>query len=152
MEHFKALVGIIENYGGAYGNKKPGLITSQLIKQRQPGLTDLDEIKKAEAMCCEQYLSCMILQGLDSTRYYQLKTNLVNDMMKGSNNFPKTIVEVVRLLNNYKLPMRHQCNQEPNGNGVAFVQGNGRLTAPKSKIECWHCSKKGHYKNKCHEL
>ncbi len=85
-------------------------------------------------MCCEQHLMCMILQGLDSIRYYQLKTNLVNNMTKGSNNFPKTIIEVVQLLNNYKVPTRHQSNQEPNGNGVAFVQGNRRPAAPKSKI------------------
>jgi hypothetical protein len=105
VEHFKALVGVIETYGGTYGNE-PRLITAQLIKQGQPGSIDSDKIKKAEAMCCEQYLLCMILQGLDSTRYYQLKTDLTNNMAKGRNDFPKTIVEVVQLLNNYKVPTR----------------------------------------------
>jgi hypothetical protein len=73
-------------------------------------------------------------------------------MTKGSNNFPETIVDVVQLLNNYKVPMRHQHNQEPDGNSVAFVQGDGWPAAPKSEIKCWHCSKKGHYKNECLKL
>jgi hypothetical protein len=55
LEHFKALVGIIETYRGAYGNE-PGLITAQLIKQGQQGSTNPDKIKKVEAMCHEQYL------------------------------------------------------------------------------------------------
>ncbi len=109
MEHFKALVGAVETYGGACGNKHR-LITAQLIKQGQPGLTDPDKIKKAEVVCCEQYLLCMILQRLDSTRYYQLKANLANNMTKGIDSFPKTIIEVVQLLNNYEVPTRHQCN------------------------------------------
>jgi hypothetical protein len=51
VEHFKALVGVVENYGGTYTGNKPRLITAQRIKQGQPGLTDPDEIKKAEAVC-----------------------------------------------------------------------------------------------------
>ncbi len=85
VEYFKALVGIVETYGGAYANEL-GRITAQLIKQGQPGSTNPDEIKKVEALCCEQYLLCMILQGSNSTRYYQLKTNLANDMTKARNN------------------------------------------------------------------
>ncbi len=68
VEHFKALVGVVETYGDAYGNE-PGLITAQLIEQGQPGSTDPGKIKKAVAMCREQHLSCMILQGLASTGY-----------------------------------------------------------------------------------
>jgi hypothetical protein len=94
MEHIKALVGVVETYGGTCRNE-PGLITAQLIEQGQPGSTNPDKIKKAEAMCPEQYLPCMILQGSDSTRYYQLKTNLANDLTEGSDNFQNSIVEVV---------------------------------------------------------
>jgi hypothetical protein len=65
-----------------------------------------------------------------------MKTNLANDMKERSNNFPMTIVEVVQLLNDYKVPTRHQCNQEPNCNSVAFVWGIGRPEAWKSKIKC----------------
>jgi hypothetical protein len=73
-------------------------------------------------------------------------------MTKGNSNFRKTIVEVVQLLNDYKVLARHQRNQGPDGNGVVFVHSDGKLAAPKGKIEFCHCSKKRHYKNKCPKL
>jgi hypothetical protein len=35
---------------------------------------------------------------------------------------------------------------------VAFVQGAGKKTPAIGTIDCWHCSKKGHYKTSCPEL
>jgi hypothetical protein len=32
VEHFKALVGVVKTYGGAYGNE-PGLMKAQLLEQ-----------------------------------------------------------------------------------------------------------------------
>ncbi len=49
----------------------------------------------------------MILRGSDNSRFYQVKTNLQNGMTKGTNNFPKTVVETTRLLSDYKVPPRH---------------------------------------------
>ncbi len=64
VEHFKALVGIVEMYGSVYGNE-PGLIKAQLTAQ---GVTaaDLDspnptKLKKALEVCRKEYLSRMIL-------------------------------------------------------------------------------------------
>ncbi len=50
VEHFKELVDVVETYREAYVNE-PGLITAQLIEQGQPGSTNPDKIKKAEAVC-----------------------------------------------------------------------------------------------------
>jgi hypothetical protein len=70
VEYFMALVGVVETYGGAYGNK-PGLLREQLIKQGVSaadvdktvanGGPDAAEIKKALVVTRECYLSCMIL-------------------------------------------------------------------------------------------
>jgi hypothetical protein len=116
VEYFMVLVGMVETYGGTYGNK-PGLLRKQLIKQ---GVTvaDVDkttlndgpnvaEIKKALVVIRECYLSCMILRGSDNSRFYQVKTDLQNDMTKGTNNFPKTVVKMTCLLIKYKVPPRH---------------------------------------------
>ena len=107
VEFFMALVGVVETFGGAYGNK-PGLVRAQLLDQ---GVAEADlnapnanEHKKALVVCREAYLSCMILRGSDNSRYYQLKTDLANDMTKGQDNYPKTIVETTRLLDDYKVP------------------------------------------------
>ncbi len=79
MEYFMALVGVVETYRGAYGNK-PGLFREQLIKQGvsavdvdktvASGGPDAAKIKKALVVTHKCYLSCMILQGSDNSRFY----------------------------------------------------------------------------------
>jgi hypothetical protein len=92
MEPFKALVGIVKTYSSAYGNEL-GLIKAQLNAQGVV-VADLDNpnpIKKKEALavCCKEYLLCMILQGLDNPRFYQLKINLENSFDHGTRPVPK---------------------------------------------------------------
>ncbi len=69
-------------------------------------MPDADRLKKALVVRCNSYLSCMILQGSDSCRFYQLKTDLVNNITKAQDNFPKTTIKAMHLLNNYKVPAR----------------------------------------------
>jgi hypothetical protein len=115
-----------------------------------------DKHKKALVICWEAYLSCMILRGWDNSRYYQLKIDLANDMTKGRDNYPMTIVETTRLLNNYKVPARQQRVKDPNNNVVAFVQTGpkkpGANAPPVGDVDCWHCGKRGHYRSNCSKL
>ena len=150
VEFFKALVGVVKTYGGAYGNE-PGLIRAQLLEQgvaeADLDAPDSDEHTRALATCREAYLLCMILRGSDNSRYYQLKTNLANDMTKGTDNYPKTIIETTHLLNNYKVPARQQSIRDPDDDGVAFIQTDlkkpGANAMPAADVDCWHCRKKG---------
>ena len=102
MEQFEAMVGVVETYGGAYGHE-PGLVRTQLLEQGVDAAhldnPDPGELELANAVCREQYLSCMFLRGADHTRYHTLKNDLSNDMTKGTDNFPKTLVEAIRMLN-----------------------------------------------------
>jgi hypothetical protein len=63
IKNFKALVGVLETYGGAYGCK-PGLLRTQLFKQGVSAsdldTPDLTESKKAEKIFHKQYLLCML--------------------------------------------------------------------------------------------
>ncbi len=90
VEHFKALVGVVETYRGAYGNEL-GLIKAQLLGQgvlaADVDMPHADKLKNALKVCCESYLSYIILQGSDNSRFYQLKIDLLNDMTKGQDNF-----------------------------------------------------------------
>ncbi len=143
MEHFKALLGVVETYRGAYGNK-PGLIKAQLLEQGVlAAVVDMPnayKLKKALAVCRDSYLLYMILQGSDNSRFYQLKTDLANNMTKGQDNFPKTIVKTTHILNNHKVPTSHQRVKDPNNNGVALVQNKGETALPPvGDILCWHC-------------
>jgi hypothetical protein len=87
VEHFKALVGVVEMYGGAYG-REPGLVAAELVAQgmkpKDVDTADRVVIIKAKEVCHKCYLLCMLLRGTDNSRYFQLKVDLSNDMTKGT--------------------------------------------------------------------
>jgi hypothetical protein len=65
-----------------------------------------------------------------------------------------TIVETSLLLTDYVPPPRLQRVRDLEGEGLAFVQGEGgtpRSSKSKGKVECWHCGGP-HFKNECPEL
>ena len=101
VKHFKALVGVAETCGGAYGCEL-GLVMMQLVPQgvrsHNVSIADQKEVAKAEEACRGFYLSCMLLRGSDNGWFYQLKDDLSNDMTKGANNFPETMAERIHLL------------------------------------------------------
>jgi hypothetical protein len=69
VEHFKALVGVVETYGGAYG-REPGLVATELVAQgvRPEDIDSADRatIIKAKEVFRECYFSCMLLRGADN--------------------------------------------------------------------------------------
>jgi hypothetical protein len=157
VEHFKALVGVVETYRGAYG-REPGLVAGELIAQgmkpEEVDTADRAVIIKAKEVCRKCYLSCMLLRGTDNSRYFQLKVDLSNDMTKGTENYPKTIIETLRLLTDYVPPPRLQRMRNPDGEGLVFIQGEGgtlHVSKSKGEVECWHCGGP-HFKNECPKL
>jgi hypothetical protein len=146
VEHFKALVGVVKTYRGTYENEL-GLIKAQLLEQgvlaADVNTPDANELKKALAVCQDSYFLCMILQGSDNSRFYQLKTDLANDMTKGQDNCLKTIVKTMHLLNNYNVPVRQQHTKHLNDNGLQNT--GGTALPPVGDISCWHCGKNGYY-------
>ncbi len=98
IQFFTALVGVVETYGGAYG-REPGLVRACLAEmKRSDASVDVDDPDKAQLkaaydICREEYLACMLLRGACRARYGQLKNDLANDMMKGTDNYPKSMVD-----------------------------------------------------------
>ena len=78
--------------------------------------------------------------------------DLSNDMTKGTGNYPKTIVQTMRLLTVYVPPPRLQRMHNPYSEGLAFIQGDpGTPRGPKKNVKCFHCNG-SHYKADCPEL
>ncbi len=126
-------------------------LIAQGVKPKDVDTASQDKIKKAKKVGQECYLLCMILHGANNSRYFQLKNNLFNDMTKGADNFPKTIVETMLLLTNCNAPPRLQQVRNLANEGLAFVPSEGAMpcapkrgTASKDEIKCWHCNKMEH--------
>ena len=148
---------VVETYEGAYG-REPGLVAAELVaqgmKHEDVDTVDRAVIIKAEEVCRECYLLCMLLCGTYNSQYFQLKVDPSNNMTKGTDNYPKTIVETMRLLTDYVPPPRLQRMHDLDGEGLAFIQGEGGTSrGPKSKkkVECWHGGGP-HFKNECPKL
>ena len=94
----------------------------------------------------------MLLRGANNGRYYQFKVGLSNNTTKGIDNYPKMMGETMRMLTDYVPPPRLQRVRDPDGEGLASVQGEGgALRGPKKDIKCYYC-KGPHYKSECPKL
>ena len=95
-----------------------------------------------------------MLRGAENGRYFQLKVDLSNDMTKRTDNYPKTIVKTMHLLTDYVPPPRLQRVRDLDGEGLAFIQGEGgtsRGLRSKGEVKSWHCGRL-HFKRKCPKL
>ena len=64
----------------------------------------------------------MSLHITNNSQYFQLKVVLSNNMKKGIDNYPKTIVKTMRLLTDYVPPLRLQSVSDSDGEELAFIQ------------------------------
>ncbi len=85
------------------------MTAADVDKTATNGGPDVAKIKRVLVVTRKCYLSCMILRGSDNSRFYQVKTDLQNDMMKGTDNYPKKVIKTTCLLSKYKVPPRHVC-------------------------------------------
>jgi hypothetical protein len=106
------------------------LIQLQLISQGVLA-TNLDDpafnvpcnqLNIAHKACRHEWTAAMKLRGACSLCYGVLKTDLANNMMLGQDKYLKDEVEVMRLLHDYKLPVRTSCIRKSKSKGVAFMQ------------------------------
>jgi len=91
----------------------------------------------------------------------QLITDLENQFIRGTDQYPTSVTETFNLLVNYKKPTvvrerNSRRGQEGNGNAgsapaqeeIAFVQ-QANAEPPIEEIQCYNCQQMGHYTRYC---
>ena len=102
-ENFRALVEVVEIYGGAYG-KEPGLIKEELkaLIVNYIDAADDDTIAIEEDVVHNLILVLMILSGANNGIYVVLKYDLSNHYTMGTINYSINMEKYICLLYNYK--------------------------------------------------
>ena len=113
----------------------------------------------------------MLLHNASDSKFAELKYDINQDFLTGTNTFPDTAEGVLKLLSNFQprktnkyQQVRYQRdNEEVNEStattvtepttAVTLFQSEGSLAGIDGKvhpsIECWNCGAKGHYRGQC---
>ena len=128
--------------------------------------------KKGAASSSSEALTSMVFLSIsDYNRFGSLISYLRKDILKGNNNYPRTVTRSYDMLTLFKFasPRRHhtECtgdkvNRENCGgrcgrdhtfvqhtapSGAVFISGLDLRTS--YRIKCYSCEKWGHYENQC---
>ena len=152
-EQFTNMLAVYLHCGGTNQPHK-GCLDYVADKNNWGNITDAQRTSVFEM----QWANWFILHA-DRHRYGGLITNLQNDYLTGTDNYPKTITDAYSRLTNWKDPMGSSRNNNNNGTGVAFANvdgnNNGNSTNKNKKnkdhITCFNCQEQGHYSNECNK-
>ena len=119
----------------------------------------------------EQILAMVIIKRADKRRFGNLQIELKNSFLLGKDEYPKSVPEVLKILNNYKpvwtspngrstdSNVNSRSGNPPNNNGVTFLQTQGATTNIEflrgsngsffANVTCRLCGLKGHYQSHC---
>eukprot|EP00804_Cyclotella_cryptica_P009344 CCRYP_009005-RD/>CCRYP_009005-RD protein AED:0.36 eAED:0.36 QI:20/0.12/0.11/1/0/0/9/0/1019 len=155
---FKAARDVVNVHGGQAGFNK-GLYEKALgVLKSEAGLGENDDAsdemrQQALKDSCNEYLGCLFIRNADDARYKGLKYTLDNANLFGNDDYPKSIEDALRQLNNHKSTgvsnwRRRDGMVVQDAAGVAFGQ-TGERQRDKSNDKCYHCLEKGHHAKEC---
>lgn len=154
LKEFKALANAVVTFGGSFGMEPLMLkmiMTEQGISEEDQERESTEQKDAALEASKQRYLALLFLSNADGYRYKKLCDNLANQYLMGSDNYPKTLEQAVKLLNNYRSGIpKYRPKGGRSDENVAFVQGGEeKKKKDKSHIECYNCHEKGHYASEC---
>ena len=120
--------------------------------------SNIDELVKCLAWTDNHVLGMVLIDNADCKRHGDVQLELVNDCMKGMNNYPTTFSDCFALLLNHKSDKKRCSPVPPNQENdlnlaqrqVTPIAGTDGEMHP--GITCNKCNKKGHCANKCPEV
>ena len=102
-----------------------------------------EEKNNAEEAVKDEYLKFLMTNVVDTGRFGNIKTNLDNNMMCGSDIYPRTKDKNVGLLKNYNAS-KQATRIAPDTKAVKLMKIGGekktRKTKKKGEPHCYHCS------------
>ena len=124
VQGFKSHWDTCSAFGGSPGEHE-GLVNG--ILATAAWVADPDNIIPAEREravreSTESVKAAMVISGAEKRRFGQLKLDLANDYLLGTDQYPNTLEKAVNLLANYRAPPKIQMRGQPSQDGVAFIQ------------------------------
>ena len=143
LRNFKARADVIDSFGGKAGfhplvylQHKEKKATE--LSKRIADLTDAER-EACKTSACEEWKAALFIRIANSKRYKAAKDNLDNSHLTGAAEYPVTLEEAVRYLQNYKMdPSSNQKFKNYDTGGVAFAEQGREVTI------CYGCGKPGH--------
>ena len=181
----KKEIKIYEKHGGRFlwGKTQEDSLDASLKKLQDEKIAtdgvaytvdEMSELKKIETdKLNKEIIAMAMIKRADKKRFGNLQIQLKNSFLLGNNEYPTTVPDVLKILNNYKQewhnginPTRNNHNNSNNNNnnnnnssGVSLLQAqantyninylrgtNGSFFA---NITCRLCGYKGHYQSHC---
>ncbi len=126
-QNFRSLWDTVEAFGGLLGIHK-GLMDSILETVVGIGGTVMTtQIKTAEEQSRKAVKAALLISRADRCRYGNLKDQLADNYLLGTNKYPNTLDKALRILGNYQTTrVAGGFKANPNDTGVAFLQQGGR--------------------------
>ena len=127
--NFCALWEKVEAFGGSPGIHQ-GMIEAMLkdpTRVANVGKPTVAEICKAEDDATEAVKAALLISGADKMRFGQLKDELANIYLLGTDQYPDTYEMAMRILGNYQTSRPSRPYQrDGTESGLAFIQQGGR--------------------------
>ena len=123
--NFRALWETVEAFGGSPGIHQ-GMIEAMLkdpTRVANVGKPTVAEINTAEDNATEAVKAALLISGADKIRFGQLKDELANNYLLGTDQYPDTYEKAVRILGNYQTSRPGRLHQgDGTESGLAFIQ------------------------------
>ena len=144
LKEFKGRMATLKDYNASIVDLVPCLMEEWVKEQYTKELADAteDKIKKAKEYMLKRGSATLLLIGSDQGWYGSLKNQLQQNMTMGTNNYPKSVDEIMNILNTFAKTLKSMGVKEGgikhDNTKVAFAQKESK------KIICYHCSEEDH--------
>ncbi len=127
MRNFRSLWGTVEAFGEVCQEYTRRLVDAELARNGI-GSPDATQLKAAKMASSEQVKTALLISGASRSKYGELKDELANNYLLGTNQYPDTYEKAQRIPANYQNTKAGALfRASPDDTGVTFLQrGGGR--------------------------